>query len=39
MKRDAASGNGMDVVVINKKGYNQLSGKEIEDRKKKMGLD
>ncbi len=39
MKRDAASGDGMDVVVINKRGYKKLTGKEIEDHKKKMGLN
>lgn len=39
MKRDAASGDGMDIVVINKRGYKQLTKKEIEDRKKKMGLN
>ena len=39
IKRDAASGNGMDVVVINKKGYKQLTSKDIDDRKKKIGLN
>ena len=38
MKRDAASGDGMDVVVITKKGYKELSSEEIEERKKKLGL-
>ncbi len=38
MKRDSASGNGIDVVVITKKGYNELSSEEIEERKKKLGL-
>jgi proteasome beta subunit len=39
IKRDAASGNGMDVVVINKRGYKHLTEKEIEDHKKKLGLN
>lgn len=38
MKRDAASGNGMDVVVITRKEYRELSREEIEERKKKLGL-
>jgi len=38
MKRDAASGNGMDIVVITKKGYRELSDEEIEERKEKLGL-
>ncbi|RLF45823.1 MAG: proteasome endopeptidase complex, archaeal, beta subunit [Thermoplasmata archaeon] len=38
MKRDAASGDGMDIVVITKKGYKELSSEEIEERKKKLGL-
>ncbi len=38
IKRDSASGNGMDVVVITKKGYRELSSDEIEERKKKLGL-
>jgi len=38
MKRDAASGDGMDVVVITKKEYRELSREEIEERKKKLGL-
>lgn len=38
MKRDAASGDGMDVVVITKKGYRELSDEEIEERKEKLGL-
>jgi len=38
IKRDSASGNGMDVVVITKKGYKELSSDEIEERKKKLGL-
>jgi proteasome beta subunit len=39
MKRDAASGNGMDIVIITKRGYKQLTKKEIDDRKKKMGIE
>jgi proteasome beta subunit len=39
MKRDAASGDGMDVAVISKKEYNQLSEDEIQDRKKKLEIE
>jgi proteasome beta subunit len=39
MRRDAASGNGMDIVIITKRGYKQLSKKDIDDRKKKMGIE
>jgi proteasome beta subunit len=39
MKRDAASGDGIDVVTITKKGYNELSDKEIDKRKSSMKLD
>jgi proteasome beta subunit len=38
MKRDAASGNGIDVILIDKKGYHEQSKEEIEKRIKKMGL-
>jgi proteasome beta subunit len=38
MKRDAASGNGIDVILIDKKGYQDHSNEEIEKRIKKMGL-
>lgn len=38
MKRDSASGEGIDVAVIDDKGFNVLSGKEVEDRIKKMKL-
>jgi len=38
MKRDSASGDGMDVVVITKEGYRELSREEIEERKKKLNL-
>ena len=37
-KRDAASGNGISIVVITKKGYELLKMKEIQDRKKKMKI-
>jgi len=39
IKRDAASGNGMDIVMITKRGYKQLTKKDIDDRKKKMGIE
>jgi len=39
MKRDAASGDGITVAVINKEGYRELDDGEIGDRIKKMGLD
>jgi proteasome beta subunit len=39
MKRDAASGDGIDVVTITKKGYSELTDKEIEKRKNAMKLD
>jgi proteasome beta subunit len=38
MKRDAASGNGIDVVLIEKKGYQEIPIDKIEQRIKKMGL-
>jgi proteasome beta subunit len=38
MKRDAASGNGIDVAVITKKGYKQLTEEEVEERIKSMEL-
>jgi proteasome beta subunit len=38
MKRDAASGNGIDVVLIEKKGYEEIPKDKIEQRIKKMGL-
>lgn len=38
MKRDSASGNGIDLVIITSKGYKELSQEEIEERKKKLGL-
>jgi len=38
MKRDAASGDGMDVIAVTPKEYRELSREEIEERKKKLGL-
>ena len=38
MKRDAASGNGIDVVLIDKKGYQEQTKDKIDQRIKKMGL-
>jgi proteasome beta subunit len=38
MKRDAASGDGIDVVKITKDGYFEVSDEEIEKRKQKMKL-
>jgi proteasome beta subunit len=38
MKRDAASGNGIDVVLIEKKGYQEYTKDQINQRIKKMGL-
>ncbi len=38
MKRDAASGNGIDVVLIEKKGYQSQPKDKIDQRIKKMGL-
>lgn len=37
MKRDAASGDGIEVVIVTKQGYKQLSVDEIEKRKQKLG--
>ncbi len=39
MKRDAASGDGMDVAVITHKGFKILTDDEIKKRKSKMGID
>jgi len=39
MKRDAASGNGITVAVIDKDGYRELDNEEMGARIKKMGLD
>jgi proteasome beta subunit len=38
MRRDAASGNGYDIVVINEKGWNPVSKKEVEKRKEKLNI-
>jgi len=38
IKRDAASGNGIDVVRITKKGYQQLAEDEVKERIKTMKL-
>ncbi len=38
MKRDAASGNGIDVVLIDKKGYQEIPKDKIDERIKKLGL-
>jgi proteasome beta subunit len=37
-RRDSASGNGMDICVIDKTGYHSVEVKEVLDRHKKMGL-
>jgi len=38
MARDAASGDGIEVAIIDKKGFKLLAEKEVEERAKKMGL-
>ncbi len=38
MKRDAASGNGIDVILIDQKGYQQLTEDKVAQRIKKMDL-
>ncbi len=38
MARDAASGDGVEVAIIDKKGFNLLSEEEVKERAKKMGL-
>ena len=38
MRRDAASGDGMSVVMITKKGYREIPEDEIQKRKEKLGL-
>lgn len=38
MKRDSASGDGIDVVAITQKEYMELTNDEIEERKKRLGL-
>jgi proteasome beta subunit len=39
MKRDAASGDGIDIAIINKKEFKLLSESDIADRKKKLGIE
>ncbi len=39
MKRDAASGDGIDLAIIKKKEFKKLSEDEITERKKKLGLN
>jgi proteasome beta subunit len=39
MKRDAASGDGIDLAVIKKKEFKKLSDDDITERKKKLGLN
>jgi proteasome beta subunit len=39
MRRDAASGDGIDIIAITKKGYKELTEEEIDKRKEKLGLD
>lgn len=39
MKRDAASGNGIDIVTISSKGYKEISQEEIDERKKKLDVN
>ena len=38
MARDAASGDGIEVAIIDKKGFHLLTDKEVGERSKKMGL-
>ncbi len=38
MARDSASGDGIEIAIINNKGFNLLTEKEIKERAKKMGL-
>ena len=39
MRRDSASGDGIDIAVITKKAFKQLSDNEIADRKKKLEIN
>jgi proteasome beta subunit len=39
MKRDAASGDGIDMAIIKKKEFKKLSEDDITERKKKLGLN
>jgi len=38
MKRDSASGNGMDIVAITSKEYREITQKEIDERKNKLEI-
>ena len=38
MKRDSASGNGMDIVAITPKEYREITQKEIDERKNKLEI-
>ena len=38
MKRDAASGDGVDIAVISKKGYQPVSEADLDKRRKALGL-
>ena len=38
MKRDSASGDGYDVVVINSKGWNMVSQDDVAKRKQKLNI-
>jgi proteasome beta subunit len=38
MARDAASGDGVEIAIIDKKGFKLLSEQDIQERAKKMGL-
>ncbi len=38
MKRDSASGNGYDIVVISEKGWKPVSKKDVEKRKQKLNI-
>ncbi|HEC86316.1 MAG TPA: proteasome subunit beta, partial [Thermoplasmatales archaeon] len=38
MKRDSASGDGFDIVIITKDGFNILTDEEINKRREKLGV-
>jgi proteasome beta subunit len=38
MRRDSASGNGYDIVVISKNGWGPVTDKEVEKRKQKLNI-
>jgi proteasome beta subunit len=38
MKRDSASGDGLDITTITKEGYKSIPQKEIEERKKRLNI-